>query len=103
MARRRAEQSRAEKADILTLNSQDHNLANTLIDEFPCRPHWTKNTREVFARSVKNLDPSVSAPASYKSPSSDSVQHLARFKAVRERFDPEGIYRSVVGEILGFY
>ncbi len=41
---------------------QDHNLANTLIDEFPCRPHWTKNTREVFARSVKNLDPSVSAP-----------------------------------------
>ncbi|KAL2183219.1 FAD-binding domain-containing protein [Thermothelomyces heterothallicus CBS 203.75] len=64
-----------------------HKLANTLIDEFPCRPHWTKNTREVFARSVKNLDP----------------DHLRRFNAVRKRFDPNGIYRSVVGEILGFY
>jgi hypothetical protein len=38
----------------------DHKLANTLIDEFPCRPHWTKNSREVLARSVKNLDPDVS-------------------------------------------
>jgi L-gulonolactone oxidase len=64
-----------------------HKVANTLIDEFPCRPHWTKNTREVFSRSVKNLDPN----------------HLRRFKAVRERFDPQGIYRNVIGEILGFY
>ncbi|KAH6855001.1 hypothetical protein B0I37DRAFT_395286 [Chaetomium sp. MPI-CAGE-AT-0009] len=64
-----------------------HRVANTLIDEFPCRPHWTKNTREVFSRSVKNLDPN----------------HLRRFKAVRERFDPQGIYRNVIGEILGFY
>ncbi|KAH6628425.1 hypothetical protein F5144DRAFT_515790 [Chaetomium tenue] len=64
-----------------------HRVANTLIDEFPCRPHWTKNTREVFTRSVKNLDPN----------------HLRRFKAVRERFDPQGIYRNVIGEILGFY
>ncbi|KAK4156993.1 hypothetical protein C8A00DRAFT_40579 [Chaetomidium leptoderma] len=64
-----------------------HKVANTLIDEFPCRPHWTKNTREVFARSAKNLDPN----------------YLRRFKAVRERFDPQGIYRNVVGEILGFY
>jgi L-gulonolactone oxidase len=31
------------------------------------------------------------------------MQYLRRFKAVRERFDPEGIYRSVVGEILGLY
>jgi hypothetical protein len=37
----------------------DHKLAETLIDEFPCRPHWTKNTREVFERSAKNLDPDV--------------------------------------------
>ncbi|KAK4137021.1 FAD-binding domain-containing protein [Trichocladium antarcticum] len=64
-----------------------HRLANTLIDEFPCRPHWTKNTRDVFARSAKNLDPG----------------HLARFKAVRAQFDPKGIYRNVIGEILGFY
>lgn len=40
--------------------AKDHKVANTLIDEFPCRPHWTKNTREVFSRSVKNLDPNVS-------------------------------------------
>lgn len=56
-----------------------------MIDEFPCRPHWTKNTREVFEQSVKNLDP----------------DHLARFKAVREQFDPDGIFKSVVGEIIG--
>ncbi len=37
----------------------DPNLAHTLIDEFPCRPHWTKNTLDVFTRAVKNLDPDV--------------------------------------------
>ncbi|KAM7222851.1 hypothetical protein V8F06_001749 [Rhypophila decipiens] len=63
------------------------NLANTLIREFPCRPHWTKNTREVFAQSAKHIDPT----------------HLAKFKAVREKFDPRGVYRSVIGEILGLY
>ncbi|KAH8822612.1 hypothetical protein DL96DRAFT_1698141 [Flagelloscypha sp. PMI_526] len=62
-------------------------LAKTLIDEFPVRPHWTKNTRSVFTQSVKNLNP-------------DS---LARFKAVRKVFDPQGTYRSIVGEILGLY
>ncbi|KAJ3493693.1 hypothetical protein NLG97_g4572 [Lecanicillium saksenae] len=62
-------------------------LANTLIDEFPCRPHWTKNTRDVFKRAVKNLDKS----------------YLSRFKAVKEQFDPKGLYRSVVGEIIGMY
>ncbi|KAH9889185.1 FAD-binding domain-containing protein [Xylariomycetidae sp. FL2044] len=62
-------------------------LAKTLLDEFPARPHWTKNTREVFGNATKNLDP----------------DHLARFKAVRERFDPQGIFKSVVGEILGMY
>lgn len=61
------------------------NLANILIDEFPCRPHWTKNTRAVFERGVKNLDP----------------DHLSRFKAVREQFDPDGVFKSVVGEIIG--
>ncbi|CAJ0543943.1 Ff.00g040040.m01.CDS01 [Fusarium sp. VM40] len=60
-----------------------HRLAETLIDEFPCRPHWTKNTREVFERSAKNLDP----------------DHISRFKAVREKFDPDGVFRSVVAQI----
>ncbi|KAK0655867.1 hypothetical protein B0T16DRAFT_424559 [Cercophora newfieldiana] len=64
-----------------------HKVANTLIAEFPCRPHWTKNSRDVLTKSVKNLDP----------------DHLRRFNEVRKRFDPDGIYRSVVGEILGFY
>ncbi|KAK7754644.1 hypothetical protein SLS62_003428 [Diatrype stigma] len=63
------------------------NLAKTLIDEFPCRPHWTKNTREVFANATKNLDP----------------DHLARFKAVREKFDKNGIFKNVIGESLGLY
>jgi hypothetical protein len=36
---------------------------------------------------VKNLDP----------------KYLARFKAVRQKFDPNGVYRSVVGEIIGMY
>ncbi|KAJ2986931.1 hypothetical protein NUW58_g4795 [Xylaria curta] len=39
-------------------------LATTLIDEFPARPHWTKNTRQVFGNITKNIDP----------------RHLARFK-----------------------
>ncbi|KAI1810000.1 FAD/FMN-containing dehydrogenase [Poronia punctata] len=63
------------------------NLATTLIDEFPARPHWTKNTREVFGNATKNLDP----------------DHLARFKAVREKFDPKGTFKSIIGEILGLY
>lgn len=41
-----------------------------LIDEFPCRPHWTKNTREVFGNATKNLDPSVSNKVSNNDPSS---------------------------------
>ncbi|CAI4212633.1 unnamed protein product [Parascedosporium putredinis] len=60
---------------------------SVLIDEFPCRPHWTKNTREIFERSAKNIDPN----------------HLRRFKVVREDFDPNEIYRTVVGEKLGLY
>ncbi|KAF1955276.1 FAD/FMN-containing dehydrogenase [Byssothecium circinans] len=66
-----------------------HKLATTLIQEFPCRPHWTKNTRDVFRQTVEEgkLDP----------------DHLRRFKAVRQKFDPKGIFKSVVGEILGLY
>ncbi|KAH8597502.1 FAD/FMN-containing dehydrogenase [Bisporella sp. PMI_857] len=62
-------------------------LAKTLIDEFPCRPHWTKNTREVFGNATKNIDPS----------------HLAKFKVVRQKFDPQGIFKSIVGQTLGLY
>ncbi|KKZ63304.1 hypothetical protein EMCG_00287 [[Emmonsia] crescens] len=62
-------------------------LAHVLIEEFPCRPHWTKNTREVFKMAAKNIDPN----------------HIARFKAVREKFDPNGVFRSVVGEAIGVY
>lgn len=65
----------------------DANLTDTLIAEFPCRPHWSKNTRSILEKTVQHIDPS----------------YLARFKAVRQVFDPEGIYRSVVGEILGLY
>ncbi|KAH6682650.1 hypothetical protein B0J14DRAFT_129902 [Halenospora varia] len=62
-----------------------HNLATTLMNEFPCRPHWTKNTRDVLKQSVKNLD----------------ADHLKRFAAVRAKFDPKGMFKSVVGEIIG--
>ncbi|KAK6224381.1 hypothetical protein QIS74_02708 [Colletotrichum tabaci] len=44
-------------------------------------PHWTKNTREVFAQAVKYIDPD----------------------AVREQFNPKGIFRSVIGEAIGVY
>ncbi|EHA56595.1 hypothetical protein MCOR27_000128 [Pyricularia oryzae] len=64
-----------------------HRVAKVLIDEFPCRPHWTKNTREVLKQGTKHLDPN----------------HIARFKAVRQKFDPKGMFRSVVGEIIGVY
>lgn len=42
------------------MSATDINLANTLVKEFPCRPHWTKNTRDVLKCSVKNLDADVS-------------------------------------------
>ncbi|KAK3943082.1 hypothetical protein QBC46DRAFT_338804 [Diplogelasinospora grovesii] len=51
------------------------NLANTLVDEFSCRPHWTNNSRDVISRSIKNLD----------------SDHLRRFKD----FDPNGIYKTM--------
>ncbi|KAJ6626553.1 hypothetical protein B0H10DRAFT_1998774 [Mycena sp. CBHHK59/15] len=60
-------------------------LATTLINEFPVRPHWTKNTRGIFNQALKNLD-------------QDS---LTRFAAVRKQFDPNGTFKSVVGEIIG--
>lgn len=64
-----------------------HRLAQDLIDQFPCRPHWSKNTREVFKLAKNKLNKS----------------HLARFKAIREQFDPRNTFQSVVGEILGLY
>jgi hypothetical protein len=59
----------------------------------------------VFTRSVKNLDPNVGVPPSEEKKCclTDGIQYLARFKAVRERFDPQGIYRNVIGDILGLY
>ncbi|KAK4673671.1 hypothetical protein QC763_113120 [Podospora pseudopauciseta] len=44
---------------------------------------WSKGT----IMSKKHLDPN----------------YLARFKAVRQKFDPNGIYRNVIGEILEMY
>lgn len=38
----------------------DANLSSTLINEFPCRPHWTKNTRDIFTQALKTLDQDVS-------------------------------------------
>jgi hypothetical protein len=29
------------------------------------------------------------------------AQHLARFAAVRAKFDPNGMFKSIVGEIIG--
>ncbi|PPQ72823.1 hypothetical protein CVT24_012899 [Panaeolus cyanescens] len=62
-----------------------HKLEKTLTDEFPTRPHWTKCTRTVLQQSLKNLDPAL----------------LARFAKVREEFDPQKTFKSVVGEIIG--
>ncbi|KAK1974373.1 FAD/FMN-containing dehydrogenase [Colletotrichum cereale] len=58
-----------------------HNLAKVLIYGFPCRPHWTKNTREVLAQAARDIGPD----------------------AVRERFDADGVFESVVGETIGIY
>jgi hypothetical protein len=44
----------------LSKQAADGTLEKALIEEFPCRPHWTKNTREVFQLAKKNLDPDVS-------------------------------------------
>ena len=87
---------------MLVLTGADINLANTLIDEFTCRPHWTKNTRDVLKRASQHVDPEVSR---HFEPCEHSlmVQYLARFKTIKDDFDPDGIYRSVVGEILGLY
>lgn len=99
-----------------------HDLAKTLIDEvrlfchlpsslsltviqFPVRPHWTKNTREVFQQAVKNIDPEVPSLLLVLSPSLMKYfqKNLSRFKAVREQFDPQATFKSVVGEIIGVY
>ncbi|WDK18139.1 hypothetical protein CGRA01v4_09424 [Colletotrichum graminicola] len=61
--------------------TQDHNLAKVPIDEFPCRPHLSKNMREVLTQSAKNIDPD----------------------AVIERIYLNGISKSVVGEAIVVY
>jgi hypothetical protein len=45
------------------LTISDGALAEALVKEFPCRPHWTKNTREVFELAKANLDKDVSITA----------------------------------------
>ncbi|KAJ7651931.1 hypothetical protein B0H17DRAFT_1215095 [Mycena rosella] len=60
-------------------------LTTTLISEFPIRPHWTKNTRTIFAEALKNLD----------------ADSLKRFASVRAEFDPAKTFRSITGEIIG--
>lgn len=50
----------------LTGPSLDANLSTTLINEFPCRPHWTKNTRDIFTKALKNLDQDVSLKSATK-------------------------------------
>lgn len=50
----------------LTGPSLDANLSTTLINEFPCRPHWTKNTRDIFTQALKNLDQDVSLKSATK-------------------------------------
>ncbi|KAK1585348.1 uncharacterized protein LY79DRAFT_671119 [Colletotrichum navitas] len=57
------------------------------MDEFPCCPHWTKNTREVLAQPAKNIDP----------------DHIVRFEAVTERFGLNGIFKNVVDEAIDVY
>lgn len=58
---------------LFHLSPLDPRLAQVLIDEFPCRPHWTKNTREVFGNATKNIDPSVSN-ANVPNPQTSSLQ-----------------------------
>ncbi|TFK38934.1 FAD/FMN-containing dehydrogenase [Crucibulum laeve] len=60
-------------------------LHTTLITEFPVRPHWTKNTREIFQQCLTHID----------------LDSLVRFSKVREQFDPKNTFKSVVGEIIG--
>ncbi|KAJ3515826.1 hypothetical protein NLJ89_g1515 [Agrocybe chaxingu] len=48
--------------------------------------HWSKVTREIIQYSVKNLDPEL----------------LRRFAAVRKEFDPQGTFKSVVGDLIHF-
>jgi hypothetical protein len=36
-------------------------------------------------------------------PKPNNRQHLERFNVIRQQYDPNGIFKSIVGEILGFY
>ncbi|EUC39889.1 hypothetical protein COCMIDRAFT_41682 [Bipolaris oryzae ATCC 44560] len=64
-------------------------LAKGLIERYPCRPHWTKDTRDIFNLTMVNKR--------------IHSENLRRFKSVIEGFDPKGIFRSVIGEVLGLY
>ncbi|EFQ32655.1 uncharacterized protein GLRG_07799 [Colletotrichum graminicola M1.001] len=77
--------------------TQDHNLAKVPIDEFPCRPHLSKNMREVLTQSAKNIDPDVSP---HCRPRSDFVVLLTQFF---KRIYLNGISKSVVGEAIVVY
>ena len=94
------------------------NLSATLLKEFPnARPHWTKNTRNIFQQALKNLDQDVSTvplPLFVRSiihlpftlrfimlTNSGAIQSITRFAQVRKEFDPDGTFKSIVGEIIG--
>lgn len=88
------------------IHAVDANLSSTLINEFTCRPHWTKNTRDILTQALKNLDQDVSGiicGAETRYPLTKPSTSLARLKTVREDFDPNGVFKSVVGEIIGVY
>lgn len=88
---------------LLTFRA-DHNLAKVLISEFPCRPHWTKNSREILqlTKDHSRIDAGVSLLFFLSLFLPDLFpQHLARFEAVRAQFDPKRIFKSVVGETFG--
>lgn len=48
---------------ITSLTRSDETFVKALVKEFSCRPHWTKNTREVFELATSNLDKDVSVTA----------------------------------------
>ncbi|KAF9522205.1 hypothetical protein CPB83DRAFT_919332, partial [Crepidotus variabilis] len=76
---------RPSTGDHTRYNEPYSTMQKTIINEFPTRTHWTKCTRDILSHSVKNLDPAL----------------LKRFAVVRQKFDPQGTFKSVVGEIIG--
>ncbi|KAJ3248231.1 hypothetical protein HK104_007736 [Borealophlyctis nickersoniae] len=60
-------------------------LAETIIREFPARPHYTKNTREIYTKAKGWLN----------------QEYVQRFRAVKQKFDPNHVFDSVLGQMLG--